>query len=60
MTRRKCGAGSNTTAPLLDVCAANGADTPVLLLPSLGCQVLSSYLYDAQKARSRAAGRSWA
>jgi hypothetical protein len=38
---------------LLDIYAANGADTPVILLAhSLGCQVLSSYIYDAQKARS--------
>jgi hypothetical protein len=38
---------------LLDACAANGADTPLVLLShSLGCQVLSSYIYDAQKARS--------
>lgn len=38
---------------LLDAYVANGADTPVVLLShSLGCQVLSSYIYDAQKARS--------
>ncbi|MES2759093.1 MAG: hypothetical protein V4693_17105 [Pseudomonadota bacterium] len=38
---------------LLDAYVANGADTPVVLLAhSLGCQVLSSYIYDAQKARS--------
>lgn len=38
---------------LLDVYAANGAATPLVLLShSLGCQVLSSYIYDAQKARS--------
>jgi hypothetical protein len=38
---------------LLDAYAANGADTPLVLLShSLGCQVLSSYIYDAQKARS--------
>lgn len=38
---------------LLDLHAANGPDTPVILLAhSLGCQVLSSYIYDAQKARS--------
>ncbi len=38
---------------LLDAYCANGADTPVVLLShSLGCQVLSSYIYDAQKARS--------
>jgi hypothetical protein len=37
---------------LLDIYAANGAGTPVILLAhSLGCQVLSSYIYDAQKAR---------
>jgi hypothetical protein len=38
---------------LLDACVASGPDTPVVLLShSLGCQVLSSYIYDAQKARS--------
>ena len=38
---------------LLDAYAANGADTPLVLLShSLGCHVLSSYIYDAQKARS--------
>ncbi|MDB5916548.1 MAG: hypothetical protein JWR40_782 [Massilia sp.] len=38
---------------LLDAYAANGAGTPLVLLShSLGCQVLSSYIYDAQKARS--------
>jgi hypothetical protein len=38
---------------LLDAYVANGPDTPVVLLShSLGCQVLSSYIYDAQKARS--------
>jgi hypothetical protein len=38
---------------LLDACTANGPDTPVVLLAhSLGCQVLSNYLYDAQKAMS--------
>lgn len=38
---------------LLDAFVANGPDTPVVLLAhSLGCQVLSSYIYDAQKARS--------
>jgi hypothetical protein len=38
---------------LLDIYTANGAHTPVILLAhSLGCQVLSSYIYDAQKARS--------
>lgn len=41
---------------LLDAYAANGADTLLVLLVllshSLGCQVLSSYIYDAQKARS--------
>jgi hypothetical protein len=38
---------------LLDAHARNGGDTPVVLLAhSLGCQVLSSYIYDAQKARS--------
>jgi hypothetical protein len=38
---------------LLDAYAENGADTPLVLLShSLGCQVLSSYIYDAQKARS--------
>jgi hypothetical protein len=38
---------------LLDLYNANGADTPVIMLAhSLGCQVLSSYIYDAQKARS--------
>jgi hypothetical protein len=38
---------------LLDLYAANGPQTPLVLLShSLGCQVLSSYIYDAQKARS--------
>ncbi len=38
---------------LLDAFRANGPDTPVILLAhSLGCQVLSSYIYDAQKALS--------
>lgn len=38
---------------LLDIYAANGPDTPLVMLShSLGCQVLSSYIYDAQKARS--------
>jgi hypothetical protein len=38
---------------LLDIYSGNGADTPLVLLShSLGCQVLSSYIYDAQKARS--------
>jgi hypothetical protein len=38
---------------LLDAYVANAPDTPVVLLShSLGCQVLSSYIYDAQKARS--------
>jgi hypothetical protein len=38
---------------LLDAYAANGADAPLVLLShSLGGQVLSSYIYDAQKARS--------
>ncbi len=38
---------------LLDAFRANGADTPLVLLAhSLGCQVLSSYIYDAQKAKS--------
>lgn len=38
---------------LLDAYAANGADAPVVLLShSLGCQVLSNYIYDAQKVRS--------
>ena len=37
---------------LLDIHAAHGPDTPLLLLShSLGCQVLSSDIYDAQKAR---------
>lgn len=37
---------------LLDACAAHGPGTPVVLMAhSLGCQVLSSYIYDAQKAR---------
>lgn len=36
---------------LLDAYRANGAETPLVLLShSLGCQVLSSYIYDAQKA----------
>ncbi len=38
---------------LLDAYVASGPNTPVVLLShSLGCQVLSSYIYDAQKARS--------
>ncbi|MET0855880.1 MAG: hypothetical protein ABWY27_03950 [Telluria sp.] len=38
---------------LLDAYVVSGPDTPVVLLShSLGCQVLSSYIYDAQKARS--------
>jgi hypothetical protein len=38
---------------LLDIYSGNGADTPLVLLShSLGCQVLSSYIYDAQKARN--------
>lgn len=38
---------------LLDIYSGNGAGTPLILLShSLGCQVLSSYIYDAQKARS--------
>lgn len=38
---------------LLDAFHANGPDTPVILLAhSLGCQVLSNYIYDAQKAQS--------
>ena len=38
---------------LLDAFRANGPNTPVILLAhSLGCQVLSSYIYDAQKAQS--------
>lgn len=38
---------------LLDAYHANGPDTPLILLAhSLGCQVLSSYIYDAQKAKA--------
>ena len=38
---------------LLDAYHASGPLTPVVFLAhSLGCQVLSSYIYDAQKARS--------
>ncbi|MDB5960220.1 MAG: hypothetical protein JWP59_1514 [Massilia sp.] len=38
---------------LLDAFHANGPATPVILLAhSLGCQVLSSYIYDAQKAKA--------
>lgn len=39
---------------LLSACEQNGSATPLVLLAhSLGCQVLSSYLYDAQKAMKR-------
>ena len=38
---------------LFDAFHANRPDTPLILLAhSLGCQVLSNYLYDAQKARA--------
>jgi len=37
---------------LLGACTANHAMPVVFLAHSLGCQVLSSYLYDAQKARA--------
>ncbi|MEW6021598.1 MAG: hypothetical protein AB1807_05610 [Pseudomonadota bacterium] len=37
---------------LLGACMANHAMPVVFLAHSLGCQVLSSYLYDAQKARA--------
>jgi hypothetical protein len=38
---------------LLDACQRNGASTPLVFLShSLGGQVLSNYIYDAQKARS--------
>lgn len=38
---------------LLDACRANGAAAPLVMLShSLGCQVLSNYIYDAQKAKA--------
>jgi hypothetical protein len=42
---------------LLDARAALGPDGPIVAIAqSLGCQMLSSYIYDAQKARKARAG----